>query len=69
MLLKEAHGLLDSVEELPCPQDPASHRRKVTSHWRVILLLGVQFRDHLNVMSIVLKDELVFVINAKIRDS
>lgn len=67
-LLEEVHWFLDLVEELACPQDLTSYWRQVTSQRRVIFLLSVQFRDHLNVMTIVLKDFLVFFINAKIGD-
>ena len=67
VLLEKLHWLLNPVEELSGPQNLPSNGRLVSSQRRIVFLLRIQLRDHINVSPVVFKDTPVFVINSKIR--
>lgn len=67
LLLEEFHWLLQSMEELPGPQDLPSNGRLVPSQRRIIFLFRIQLRNQIDLSPKILKNYLVFFINTKVR--
>lgn len=67
LLLEEFHWLLQPLEQLPGPQDLPSDGRLVPSQRRIIFLFRIQLRNQVNLSPKILKNDLVFFLNTKVR--
>lgn len=68
-LLKEIHGTLDTVVQLPSPHDPTRHRSHVPANGGVQFLLHVDVGNHFNVPVIIVQNVLILGISSKVRDT